>query len=309
MRSSLLLPLICTSFGSRLNNRRLVFGFPHWSQPFGHSVCEASLFLRYVKAPSRSQAAPCHEGLPVTADTVGVIMPPQADPLAASREGCSMVQLMQAYRSWILAQHIEGCTLSEGSDDNVVISGDLVKGWVNFYDIDGACIVELRLERVLDGEPAFFLHFELEDIVRAEKLFGEMAEAIHDATHREIRHVLLCCSCGMTTTFFAMKQRPCAPPRHSRQRRRAHPVGVLGRRQPRPRRARRPDTRVKQGRRLACAPSCKPIGTRLTTRGRANRSPRAAPRCAPGSAPTRAWRGRCPAGRVPPDGAPGAPCP
>ena len=32
-----------------------------------------------------------------------------------------------------------------------------------------------------------------------------MAEAIHDATHREIRHVLLCCSCGMTTTFFAMK--------------------------------------------------------------------------------------------------------
>ena len=116
-----------------------------------------------------------------------------------------MVQLMQAYRSWILAQHIEGCTLSEGSDDNVVISGDLVKGWVNFYDIDGACIVELRMERVLDGEPAFFLHFELEDIVRAQKLFGEMAEAIHDATHREIRHVLLCCSCGMTTTFFAMK--------------------------------------------------------------------------------------------------------
>ena len=123
-----------------------------------------------------------------------------------------MVQLMQAYRSWILAQHIEDCTLSEGSDDNVVISGDLVKGWVNFYDIDGACIVELRLERVLDGEPAFFLHFELEDIVRAQKLFGKMAEAIHDATHREIRHVLLCCSCGMTTTFFAMRQRPCATP-------------------------------------------------------------------------------------------------
>ena len=42
-----------------------------------------------------------------------------------------------------------------------------MKGWVNFYDIDGACIVELRLERVLDGEPAFFLHFELEYIVRA----------------------------------------------------------------------------------------------------------------------------------------------
>ncbi|MBR1829069.1 MAG: hypothetical protein IJ781_06105, partial [Atopobiaceae bacterium] len=115
-----------------------------------------------------------------------------------------MDQLAQAYRSWILAQHIEGCALAEGTGDGIVVTGDLVNGWVNFYDIDGSCIVELRLERVLDGEPAFFLHFELEDLVRAQNLFGEMAEAIHDATHREIRKVLLCCSCGMTTTFFAM---------------------------------------------------------------------------------------------------------
>jgi len=116
-----------------------------------------------------------------------------------------MDQLKQAYRSWILAQDVEGCTLTEGEGDGIVISGDLVKGWVNFYDIDGACIVELRLERVLDGEPAFFLHFELEDIIRAQNLFDEMVEAIHDATHREVRQVLLCCSCGMTTTYFAMK--------------------------------------------------------------------------------------------------------
>ena len=116
-----------------------------------------------------------------------------------------MNELAQAYRSWVLAQTIEGCTLTENNNGGVDITGDLVKGWVSFYDIDGVCIVELRLERALDGEPAFFLHFELEDIVRAQNLFNEMAQAIYDTTHREVRHVLLCCSCGMTTTFFAMK--------------------------------------------------------------------------------------------------------
>ena len=116
-----------------------------------------------------------------------------------------MNELMQAYRQWILAQHLEGCTLVETDEGNIVIENELVKGWVNFYDIDGMTIVELRLERVLDGEPAFFLHFELEDLVRAQNLFNEMAEALYSATHREVKHILLCCTCGVTTTYFANK--------------------------------------------------------------------------------------------------------
>ncbi len=116
-----------------------------------------------------------------------------------------MNELTQAYRQWILAQHLEGCTLVETDEGNIVIENELVKGWVNFYDIDGMTIVELRLERVLDGEPAFFLHFELEDLVRAQNLFNEMAEALYSATHREVKHILLCCTCGVTTTYFANK--------------------------------------------------------------------------------------------------------
>lgn len=116
-----------------------------------------------------------------------------------------MDELTQAYRQWILAQQIEGCTLTETDKGNIVLEHDLVKGWINFYDIDGTTIVELRLERVLDGEAAFFLHFELEDLVRAQNLFNEMAEVVSETTHREVRHVLLCCTCGVTTTFFANK--------------------------------------------------------------------------------------------------------
>lgn len=116
-----------------------------------------------------------------------------------------MSELSNEYRTWILAQKLDGCTLTEDSKGSVLIEHDLVKGWVSFYDIDGVEIAELRLERVLDGEPAFFLHFELVDLERAQELFNEMGQAIYDMTHREIRHVLLCCTVGMTTTFFSMK--------------------------------------------------------------------------------------------------------
>lgn len=116
-----------------------------------------------------------------------------------------MNELAAAYRTWILAQTIDGCQIVSQDGGGVLIEHEVVKGWVNFYDIDDNVIVELRLERVLDGEPAFFLHFELEDLVRAQQLFGEMADAIFDMTHREVRHVLLCCTCGVTTTFFANK--------------------------------------------------------------------------------------------------------
>lgn len=116
-----------------------------------------------------------------------------------------MSELIDEYRTWILSQELDGCTLAEGPSGNLSIESELVKGWINFYDIDDMEIVELRLERVLDGEPAFFLHFEMEDLDRAKQLFTEMADALYEMNHREVRHVLLCCTVGMTTTYFAMK--------------------------------------------------------------------------------------------------------
>ena len=114
-----------------------------------------------------------------------------------------------AYRDWILSQHIAGCEITP-QNDNVAIETEQATGYVNFYDIDGSVIVEMRLTRKADDEPAFFLHFELEDQERAQELFGEMVLAIEDLREREKRHVLLCCSCGITTTFFADKLNQCA---------------------------------------------------------------------------------------------------
>lgn len=109
------------------------------------------------------------------------------------------------YRNWILEQGIAGCTLKSLDDEHIQIDSEVATGCANFYDIDGTTIIELRLEHKMSGESAFFLHFELEDMDRAKKLFKEMCQVHERMLSNETNHVLLCCSCGITTTFFANK--------------------------------------------------------------------------------------------------------
>ena len=121
------------------------------------------------------------------------------------REEAFVDELTKTYRDWILDQRIEGCTLELQGDGKVNLKSDLANGEINFYDINGTTVVELRLERADDGEPCFFLHFELEELDRAKSLFGEMVEAFEGLGEKQARHILLCCTCGITTTFFANK--------------------------------------------------------------------------------------------------------
>jgi cellobiose-specific phosphotransferase system component IIB len=113
--------------------------------------------------------------------------------------------LKSAYRDWMLSQRVEYFTLLENEEGNIEVMSSFLRGAVNFYDIDDVCVVEMRLERSIDGESAFFLHFELEDFAHAQRFFGEMAAVIKESRQPETRQVLLCCSCGLTTGFFAMK--------------------------------------------------------------------------------------------------------
>ena len=110
-----------------------------------------------------------------------------------------------AYKEWIMSLDLEDVTIEESDTGNITLKGEGVDGWVNFYDMDGQTVVELRLEKKTDSSSLFFLHFELEDMDRAQQLFMEMASVLDDYLHRNPQHVLLCCTCGMTTTYFANK--------------------------------------------------------------------------------------------------------
>lgn len=116
-----------------------------------------------------------------------------------------MNELARSYRQWILSQELEGLRIEKVDDEHLRIHGDAAEGCANFYDMGEATVVELRLEARPSGEALFFLHFELEDLVRAQNLFAEMRLAYEKTLHTDVRHVLLCCSCGITTTFFANK--------------------------------------------------------------------------------------------------------
>ena len=109
-----------------------------------------------------------------------------------------------AYKEWVLSQDLADVSIQDNGESGV-LQAEGIDGWVNFYDMDGQVVVELRLEKKSDGSALYFLHFELEDMDRARQLYLEMASTLDTFLHKEVQHVLLCCTCGMTTTFFANK--------------------------------------------------------------------------------------------------------
>lgn len=110
------------------------------------------------------------------------------------------------YRAWILGQSFKGCTIGKTDDMHLTLTGSAARGEVNFYDMgDGSEIVEMRIFRTGDGEQVFFLHFMMDDEARARELFEEMAEAFVELGTHKVRRVLLCCTCGITTSMFASR--------------------------------------------------------------------------------------------------------
>lgn len=110
------------------------------------------------------------------------------------------------YRSWILGQDVKGCTIGKTDDMHLTLTGSAARCEVNFYDMgDGSEIVEMRIFRTGDGEQVFFLHFMMDDEARARELFEEMAEAFVELGTHKVRRVLLCCTCGITTSMFASR--------------------------------------------------------------------------------------------------------
>ena len=112
--------------------------------------------------------------------------------------------LRDEYMAWLCQCELEQCETSGTSDGVRYESADAI-ALVNLYDFDEQTTVEMRINKRSDDEAIFFLHFELVDLYRAKQLFAEMQEALCKYLNREITHVLLCCTCGMTTTFFANK--------------------------------------------------------------------------------------------------------
>ena len=110
------------------------------------------------------------------------------------------------YRDWVASRKIKGCQIEVLDDEHIALRTDGAEAAVNFYRFEGMPeIVELTVTENGSESPIFFLHFELEDIDRAKELFNEMKGVLLKATKSSTKHILLCCTVGMTTSMFAAK--------------------------------------------------------------------------------------------------------
>ncbi len=107
---------------------------------------------------------------------------------------------------WMEDQAAGRCEISESAESNMDclhLKTEFAQANVAIYYLEYT-ICELR---VVDhrGENVFYLHFELNDIDHAKSLYTEMLESLLKQKLDNDIHVLLCCTCGLTTSFFTMK--------------------------------------------------------------------------------------------------------
>ena len=112
--------------------------------------------------------------------------------------------MYEEFRSWILKQTDPDYTIQEISEDQIDFVTESAAAHVQFYHLEYE-IVSFTIDSPKAEEPLFFLHFELQDLEHARQLFREMIGSLKNAAFRVATNVLLSCSSGFTTSFFADK--------------------------------------------------------------------------------------------------------
>ena len=113
------------------------------------------------------------------------------------------------YFSWINEQPHEAFSVVKKDEDNILLENRFAEGEINVYHLE-TDVIEMRLCSRKDQENFFFLHFELKDDEHAKSLYREMAESLAKYEDRETVRILLSCTSGMTTSFFAEKLKEAA---------------------------------------------------------------------------------------------------
>lgn len=108
------------------------------------------------------------------------------------------------FRSWLRDRRHTNYTTDFSDDDHYRLETDYATAQINFYRMEpDPEVVEFLIENKADGETKFFLHFHPEERDHAIQLFREMTQALIALREQQTTEVLLCCTVGMTTTFFA----------------------------------------------------------------------------------------------------------
>ena len=90
----------------------------------------------------------------------------------------------------------------EKDQDIIYIETEYGLGEITFNRLN---IIELKVTNKVTNEINFYLHFQMNTIKHALELFNEMIESIISLSSKPVIKVLLSCSGGLTTGFFAQR--------------------------------------------------------------------------------------------------------
>ena len=113
-------------------------------------------------------------------------------------------EMVLQFSEWIRKQTDPAYEIRIISDDKTDYVTETAAAHVEFFHLEYE-IVSFTIDSPKSEEPLFFLHFELKDMDHARQLFNEMIQSLKQAHEKVTTKILLSCSSGFTTSFFADK--------------------------------------------------------------------------------------------------------
>ena len=109
-------------------------------------------------------------------------------------------ELVEQYRKWILNHTNSRYRISENCNGTIELQTENYIASIYFYEEE---IIELRIESIREGNTEFFLHFQMTEIDHARTLFEELEKTLLTLDDAHPLKILLCCTSGLTTSYFA----------------------------------------------------------------------------------------------------------
>lgn len=89
--------------------------------------------------------------------------------------------------------------------DHIGFDTEYAEATVTVHELNDLNVAELKIVNLKNGKVTFYLHFELKDLGHAEDLFREMIASLKSLKKERRISVLLCCTSGITTSYFTSK--------------------------------------------------------------------------------------------------------
>lgn len=107
------------------------------------------------------------------------------------------------FEKWILLQNIPDYKVKVDHKNNVIyFFNNHANVEITFNKLN---IIEFKVTNIQSGDIDYYLHFQMKTLNHAIKLFKELVHYMIHIGESPTVKILLCCSGGLTTSYFAMK--------------------------------------------------------------------------------------------------------